>query len=242
MANVYYEQGEGRAARVNELFGRIAPRYDLINDLQSFGLHRWWKHRLARLAQVAPGCRALDVCSGTGDLALSLASRGARVIGLDFSEPMLAVARQRAERFGARTGLRMPEFVRGDAMSVPFPDDSFDIVSVGYGLRNLARWEAGLAEMHRVAKPGGRVLVLDFGKPSNPIWRAVYFAYLRVCVPVFGRVFCGDAQAYAYILESLRQFPAQHGIAAKMHELGFRDVTVIEPLGGAMGLNFGVKA
>jgi len=242
MANVYFAPGEGRAARVSDLFGRIAPRYDLINDLQSFGLHRWWKHRLAQLAQPAPGCRALDVCCGTGDIALALAGRGARVTGLDFSEPMLNVARRRAERFGARTGLSAPEFIRGDALETPFPDNSFDIVSVGYGLRNLARWEAGLEEMRRVAKPGGRVLVLDFGKPSNPVWRAIYFAYLRVCVPVFGLAFCRDAQAYAYILESLRQFPAQHGIAAKMRELGLRDVRVFEPLGGAMGLNVGVKA
>jgi demethylmenaquinone methyltransferase/2-methoxy-6-polyprenyl-1,4-benzoquinol methylase len=241
MANVYYEPGASRAARVSELFGRIAPRYDLINDLQSFGLHRLWKHRLARLAQPTPGCRALDVCCGTGDIALSLASRGARVTGLDFSEPMLSVARRRAEKFGARTGLSAPEFIRGDAMAVPFPQGSFDIVSVGYGLRNLAGWEAGLVEMCRVAKPGGRVLALDFGKPSNPLWRAVYFAYLRVCVPIFGLTFCRDAQAYAYILESLRQFPAQQGIAAKMRGLGLRDVRLFEPLGGAMGLNVGVK-
>lgn len=241
MANVYFEPGAGRAARVSELFGRIAPRYDLINDLQSFGLHRWWKQRLARLAQPAPGCLALDVCCGTGDIALALARRGARVMGLDFSEPMLSVARRRAERFGARTGFPAPKFVHGDAMDLPFPDNSFDIVSVGYGLRNLARWEGGLEEMCRVAKPGGRVLALDFGKPSNPLWRAAYFTYLRVCVPLFGLAFCRDAQAYAYILESLRRFPAQRGIAAKMRELGLRDVRVFEPLGGAMGLNVGVK-
>ena len=241
MANVYFDPGAGRAARVSDLFGRIAPRYDLINDLQSFGLHRWWKQRLAWLALPAPGCRALDVCCGTGDIALALARRGGRVTGLDFSEPMLSVARRRAKRFGQRTGLCAPEFIRGDAMATPFPDNSFDIVSVGYGLRNLARWEAGLEEMRRVARPGGRVLALDFGKPSNPLWRAVYFAYLRLCVPIFGLVFCRDAQAYAYILESLRQFPAQHGIAAKMRELGLRDVRVFEPLGGAMGLNVGVK-
>ena len=241
MANVYFDPGAGRAARVSDLFGRIAPRYDLINDLQSFGLHRWWKQRLARLALPTPGCRALDLCCGTGDIALALAGRGARVTGLDFSEPMLNVARRRAERFGHRTGLSAPEFIRGDAMATPFPDNSFDIVSIGYGLRNLARWEAGLEEVRRVARPGGRVLALDFGKPSNPLWRAVYFAYLRLCVPFFGLVFSRDAQAYAYILESLRQFPAQHGIAAKMRELGLRDVRVFEPLGGAMGLNVGVK-
>lgn len=237
MANAYYEPGEQRAARVNELFGRIAPRYDLINDLQSLGLHRLWKRRLVALAEPQPGARALDLCCGTGDIAFALAQRGAEVVGLDFSEPMLAVARRRA----ADAAIRSPEFLRGDALRVPFPDNSFDIVTVGYGLRNLARWEDGLKEMLRVAKPGGRLLVLDFGKPVNALWRRIYFGYLRVCVPAFGLLFARDAAAYGYILESLRHFPAQHGIAARMRELGCHDVRVFEPLGGIMGLNIGVK-
>jgi demethylmenaquinone methyltransferase/2-methoxy-6-polyprenyl-1,4-benzoquinol methylase len=129
----------------------------------------------------------------------------------------------------------------GDALGVPFPDASFDIVTMSYGLRNLANWEQGLAEMGRVAKRGGRLLVLDFGKPDNPLWRAVYFGYLRVCVPVFGRIFCGDRQTYAYILESLRHYPAQHGVAAKMRELGFGAVRILPLLGGVMTINSGVK-
>ena len=237
MANAYYEPGEQRAARVSALFGRIAPRYDLINDLQSFGLHRLWKRRLVSLAEPKPGARALDVCCGTGDLAFALARRGAEVVGLDFSEPMLAVARRRAESSSPNA----PQFIRGDALRVPFPDNSFDIVTVGYGLRNLAQWEDGLKEMLRVAKPGARLLALDFGKPVNALWRAAYFAYLRACVPVLGLLFARDAAAYAYILESLRHFPAQHGIAAKLRELGCRDVRVFEPLGGVMGLNCAVK-
>ena len=238
MANSFYVEGEQRGAKVNDLFARVAPRYDLINDLQSFGLHRLWKRRLVQLAQPKPGTRALDLCCGTGDIGFALARRGAEVVGLDFSEPMLAVARRRA----ASSSLRVPEFMRGDAMAVPFPDNSFDIVTMGYGLRNLSRWENGLREMLRVAKPGGRVLVLDFGKPMNVLWRAAYFTYLRACVPVFGLAFARDAAAYAYILESLRHFPAQHGVAAQMRELGCHDVRVFEPLGGVMGLNFGVKA
>lgn len=237
MANTYYQPGEDRAARVSDLFGRIAPRYDLINDLQSFGLHRLWKRRLVQLAEPKPGARALDLCCGTGDIAFALARRGAEVVGLDFSEPMLAVARRRA----GVSSFRTPEFMRGDAMAVPFPDNSFDIVTMGYGLRNLACWEDGLREMLRVVKPGGRVLVLDFGKPVNALWRAAYFAYLRACVPAFGLLVARDAAAYAYILESLRHFPAQHGVAAQLRELGCHDVRVFEPLGGVMGLNFGVK-
>jgi demethylmenaquinone methyltransferase/2-methoxy-6-polyprenyl-1,4-benzoquinol methylase len=240
MPNRYYEAGEQRAARVGDLFATIAPRYDLINDLQSFGLHRWWKRRLVKLAAPRPGLRALDVCCGTGDVAFALAGQGAEVTGVDFSEPMLAVARKRGQR-SPKSGTNGPTFLHGDAQQIPFPDQSFDIVTVSYGLRNLESWERGLSEMWRVASSGGRLLVLDFGKPDNAVWRALYFGYLRLVVPVFGRVFCRDAQAYAYILESLKHYPAQRGVAAKMHELGCRDVRIIPLLGGVMTINLGVK-
>jgi demethylmenaquinone methyltransferase/2-methoxy-6-polyprenyl-1,4-benzoquinol methylase len=240
MANKYYAPDERRAAKVNDLFATIAPRYDRINDLQSFGLHRIWKRRLVKLARPAAGERALDLCCGTGDVALALARQGIEVTGLDFSEAMLRIARKRAEK-GPASAIQSPTFLSGDAQEVPFPDGSFDVVTMSYGLRNLAHWEQGLAEMGRVAKRGGRLLVLDFGKPDNPFWRAVYFGYLRVCVPVFGQVFCGDRQAYGYILESLRHYPAQHGVAAKMRELGWRDVRIVPLLGGVMTINYGVK-
>jgi demethylmenaquinone methyltransferase/2-methoxy-6-polyprenyl-1,4-benzoquinol methylase len=253
MANKYYAADERRAARVGDLFARLAPRYDLINDLQSGGLHRLWKRRLAQLAEAKPGLRALDLCCGTGDVAFALARRGADVTGLDFSEPMLAEARRRAGRWeSGKVGrqeitlshrLTFPpaRFLQGDAQQIPFPDDSFDIVTVSYGLRNLASWERGLEEMRRVARPGGRLLALDFGKPDNAIWRALYFGYLRVVVPLFGKVFCGDAQTYGYILESLRHYPAQHGVAAKMRAMGCRDARIVPLLGGVMTINFGVK-
>ncbi|RME89871.1 MAG: bifunctional demethylmenaquinone methyltransferase/2-methoxy-6-polyprenyl-1,4-benzoquinol methylase UbiE, partial [Verrucomicrobia bacterium] len=203
MSSGYYQPGEQRAARVRDLFGSIARRYDLLNDLQSFGLHRWWKRRLVREARPAPGRRLLDVCCGTGDVALRLARAGAEVTGLDFSEPMLAVARRRAD-----PGLRV-EFVQGDALALPFEDGRFDAVTIAYGLRNLADPQAGLREMARVTRPGGRLLILDFGKPARPWWRGLYFAYLRLAVPMLGRLFSGDREAYAYILESLRHYPAQ---------------------------------
>ena len=238
MGNEFYSPGEQRGAKVNELFAAIAPRYDLINDLQSFGLHRYWKHRVLTWSAPQPGERALDLCCGTGDLALALAARGAEVVGLDFSAPMLAVAARKSPAFPAKA----PRFVQGDALHVPFPNASFDIVTVGYGLRNLANWEAGLDEMVRVARPGARLLVLDFGKPDNALWRAVYFGYLRLFVPLLGLLACRNARAYAYILESLRHYPAQRGVAAGMQERGLTQVRVENFLGGAMSLNYGMKA
>jgi len=240
MANAFYDPGDQRAAKVNHLFATIATRYDFINDLQSFGLHRNWKNRLVRMAKVTLGNRALDVCCGTGDIAERLAHAGASVTGLDFSEPMLEVARQRNSRSSQTTGAN-PSFIQGDAMLLPFADDSFEVVSVGYGLRNLASWETGLSEMVRVTRPSGRVLVLDFGKPDNALWRWLYFTYLRLFVPVLGLVLCGNASAYAYILESLKHYPAQNGVAAKMRELGMKNVRIANLLGGVMSINYGEK-
>ena len=254
MANTFFDPGDQRASRVGDLFARIAPRYDLINDLQSFGLHRRWKRRVIKLARPQPGQHALDVCCGTGDLALGLARRGARVTGADFSGRMLEVAerrRLRTDRSGARPAslassptLHAPSavhYLRADAQRLPFVDSQFDIVTVGYGLRNLACWEKGLQEMRRVAKVGGRLLVLDFGKPDNAFWRSLYFSYLRLVVPLLGRVFCGNAAAYAYILESLKHYPAQHGVDAQMRELGLVNLRVINLLGGVMTINYGEK-
>lgn len=249
MVNKFYSPGDLRAARVHDLFSQIAPRYDLINDLQSFGLHRLWKRRLVQMAQVRGGETALDVCCGTGDIAFALAETGACVVGLDFSEPMLRVAEARVplEQRGTQKvagGTRThaaPVYIRGDAQWLPFPDNSFEIVTVGYGLRNLPDWRAGIAEMQRVCKPAGRILVLDFGKPENRLWRGVYFSYLRLFVPVLGWTFCGNAAAYSYILESLKHYPAQHGVAAGMRELGLTNVRIVNLLGGVMSINCAEK-
>jgi demethylmenaquinone methyltransferase / 2-methoxy-6-polyprenyl-1,4-benzoquinol methylase len=241
VSNTFYDAGEQRAAKVNDLFAAIACRYDLINDLQSFGLHRLWKQRVVKLAAVQSGNRALDLCCGTGDIALALAQRGAETTGLDFSPPMLEVAAARNLEKNPQSAIRNPQFIQGDAQQIPFPDNSFNIVTVGYGLRNLASWERGLDEMFRVARPGARLIVLDFGKPANWLWRKIYFAHLRCSVPLIGLLFCGNASAYAYILESLKHYPAQLAVAEKMRGLKLANVRCFNLLGGAMAINYGEK-
>jgi len=236
---VYYQPGENRARRVGDLFARIAGRYDLLNDLQSMGLHRGWKRRFVRMAAMREGERALDVCCGTGDISKALADAGGSVVGLDFSGPMLSVAR---ERFGnAHENGRNLSFCRGDAEAIPFPDSSFDVVTIAYGLRNLTDWEHGLEEMWRVLRPGGRLLVMDFGKPGNAMWRGIYYGYLRSWVPLLGKVVGGDSQAYSYILESLKRYPAQEGVARKLAALGSLEVKEVNLMGGAMSMHLGRK-
>jgi demethylmenaquinone methyltransferase/2-methoxy-6-polyprenyl-1,4-benzoquinol methylase len=240
VTNKFFVAGEERAARVRDLFAAVAPRYDLINDLQSFGLHRYWKQRLLTLANGRPGERALDLCCGTGDVAFALAREGVEVAGLDFSEPMLAVAQNRLQNSHG-TLAASAQFLRGDAQCIPFPNESFDIVTISYGLRNLASFDAGLREMCRVARPGGRLIVLDFGQPDNALWRALYFAYLGKIVPWMGRIFCGDADTHGYILESLIHYAGQRGVAAKMNELGLKRMQIVNFMGGMMSINYGEK-
>jgi demethylmenaquinone methyltransferase/2-methoxy-6-polyprenyl-1,4-benzoquinol methylase len=246
MTNEYYRPGEQRAAKVGQLFATIARRYDLINDIQSFGMHRWWKRRVLKLTRIRPGERALDLCCGTGDITFGLAEKGAEVTGLDFSKPMLEVAREKSARFSpvrdAKSSPARIQFIHGDAQQIPFPENSFDVLTTGYGLRNLADLDAGLRDMLRVTKPGGRFVALEFGKPANALWRGIYFSYLKFMLPIFGKIFCGDSAAYAYVLESLSHYPAQQGVAEKLAQFGWRNIRVINLLGGVMSIHYAEKA
>jgi demethylmenaquinone methyltransferase/2-methoxy-6-polyprenyl-1,4-benzoquinol methylase len=190
-------------------------------------------------AALQPGDHALDVCCGTGDVTFKLAQTGADTVGFDFSQPMLDVAKGRAAQVPLPAGSGTVEFQQGDALNLPFADRSFDVVTISYGLRNLADFQRGLRELNRVLKPGGRLLVLDFGKPDFLPWRWVYYQYLERICPLFGKIFCGDGDTHGYILDSLKAYPAQHGVDSGLRELGFTETRIQTFLGGTMTLNIG---
>ncbi len=227
MESKFYSPDEHRARKVRELFATIARRYDLLNDIMSAGLHRRWKRRLVEMAGKPRD--VLDLCCGTGDIARMFS---ARAVGVDFTEEMLRVAATRS---------RQGHWVQADALRLPFRDDSFDVVSVGYGLRNLADVETGLCEIVRVLRPGGKLLSLDFGKPENAALRWLYFGYLRTVLPLLGRLYCGDPDTHGYILASLENYGAQRGIKELMEGCGYRDCGFVEFVGGTMAINFGSK-
>ena len=248
MQSKFYQPDERRAEKVHELFATIARRYDLLNDIMSAGLHRRWKRRLVEMAEEKRGAesggrkRVLDLCCGTGDIALRFAGDGTRVTGVDFTGEMLRVASARAAQYSNIPTLQHSiSWVQADALRLPFPDNSFDVVSVGYGLRNLADIEQGLRETLRVLRPGGQLLSLDFGRPESPVFRWFYFGYLRMVLPFLGRIFCGDPDTHGYILASLQDYPAQRGIKELMESIQYQDCGFVEFVGGTMAINFGSK-
>jgi demethylmenaquinone methyltransferase/2-methoxy-6-polyprenyl-1,4-benzoquinol methylase len=223
--------------KVDQLFGAIAARYDLVNDIQSLGLHRVWKRRVVSLANFSEGETGLDLCCGTGDIATGLAKRGGSIVGMDLNRPMLQQAAARL----AKRGEQRVNLAQANAMQLPLGNHSLDLVTIGYGLRNLVNMDDGLREITRVLKPGGRLLILDFGKPKNRIIRSVYFLYLAVMLPVFGWLCCGNASAYAYILDSLKKYSAQKGVTSVLRSTGYKSVKVIEIMAGAMSIHIAIK-
>jgi ubiquinone/menaquinone biosynthesis methyltransferase len=218
-----------KAVYVRRLFHTIADRYDLITGLLSYGQDRRWKTRLVGLAPPGGG-RALDLASGTGDIAFALAERGWRVAALDITHRMLELAR-------AKAGSSSVAFTTGDMMALPFQSSAFDLVTTGYGIRNVPRIEPALAEIRRVLRPGGVLLSLDFNRPSNAAMRAVYLGYLTVVGSALGWVLHRDPDTYRYIPESIRRYPGAGGVASMLASGGFEDCRVIPLLGGLMAIN-----
>jgi demethylmenaquinone methyltransferase/2-methoxy-6-polyprenyl-1,4-benzoquinol methylase len=228
------------ASQVNRMFDRIAGRYDAMNSVMTAGLHHRWRQRAADRAALAPGDTALDICCGTGDLALELAGRvgpQGSVIGSDFSEPMLDLAREKAVGRGAG-GVR---FEWADALDLPYDASRFDAVTVGFGVRNLADLDRGLREMCRVLRPGGRAVILEITQPTRPPLSTFYSLWFDRIVPLLGRV-AGESDAYSYLPESVRSFPAPRELAAKMDAAGFEQIRYTVLAGGIIAIHSGVRA
>jgi demethylmenaquinone methyltransferase / 2-methoxy-6-polyprenyl-1,4-benzoquinol methylase len=218
--------------QVRAMFDRIARVYDLMNSVMTAGLDRRWRERAADLAALRPGDRALDVATGTGDLALALKRRvGAdgEVVGSDFSEGMLELARAKAPDV---------EFEWGNALDLPYPDDSFDTATVGFGARNFADLARGLAELTRVVRPGGRVVVLEITTPERPPLSWFFRLWFDGLVPLLGRA-AGDPEAYSYLPSSVRRFPNARGLAAAMTAVGLVRVRWLVTAGGIIAIHSG---
>ena len=224
------------SAWVRDMFGQVAPRYDLLNHLLSFNIDKLW--RAATVRHLKPilqraDARVLDMCCGTGDLAIALQDgAAARIAGSDFCHPMLVGAKHKAP------GL---PFFEADALSLPVKDSSLDLITVAFGFRNLANYEAGMREALRALKPGGTLAILEFSTPPNAAFRAVYSFYSHRVLPRIGAVLSGAREAYTYLPESVKKFPDAEGLARMMRDQGFRDVSYKRFTFGIVALHIGQK-
>jgi demethylmenaquinone methyltransferase/2-methoxy-6-polyprenyl-1,4-benzoquinol methylase len=229
---------QDKARRVRGVFDSVAPKYDLMNDLMSAGLHRAWKAYTVLVANARPGQQVLDIAGGTGDLALAFAKKvgpSGRVVHTDINEAMLRPGRDRL----LDAGVALPTMVC-DAEKLPFADARFDLVSVAFGLRNMTHKDLALAEMNRVLKPGGKLLVLEFSKVAKPLEKA-YDWYSFKVLPALGRLVAGDDASYRYLAESIRMHPGQEELKTLMKNAGFGHVDYHNLSGGVVALHVGIK-
>ncbi len=229
------------AVYVRGMFGRVAGRYDLLNHLLSFQTDRYWRartvHRVSPIL-ARPDARILDLCCGTGDLMLALESRsGTRVFGSDFCHPMLVEAGRKAATRGSRTVL-----FEADALRLPLPDSSIDLITVAFGFRNFANYRRGLVELRRVLRPGGQLAILEFSQPPNRLFRSLYNWYSKRVLPKIGALVSGSSDAYTYLPESVRKFPGPDDLAAEMRQCGFERVGYTRMTFGIVALHIGTTA
>jgi ubiquinone/menaquinone biosynthesis methyltransferase len=234
-----FDSPESKRRHVRTLFATIADRYDLITAVLSYGQDARWKARLVSIADVRKGERALDLAAGTGDIAFAVAARGARTVAVDITHRMLQLAaeKSRASRAAARV-----DFITADMTSLPLGTGVFDLVTTGYGLRNVPDLDAAIDEIARVLRPGGRLLSLDFNRPELSVVRAAYLAYLTIVGSVLGWVLHRDPDTYRYIPESIKRYPGARGVADRLAARGFDHVTVIPLLFGLMSLHLAERA
>jgi len=236
---------EGKRRYVRALFATIADRYDFITVALSFGQDRRWKRRVVNLAGPGPATRVLDLATGTGDLAFAAADRGASVVGLDVTFRMIELARAKRSMSSYPAHPASPahpaQFVVGDMLALPFPAGSFEIVTTGYGLRNVPDLKTAIAEIGRVLVPGGQLVSLDFNRPSNAAVRVVYLSYLTLVGSALGWMLHRDPDTYRYIPASIRQYPGAEGVAHMLAAAGFAPVQVHPVLGGLMTIHHAIR-
>jgi demethylmenaquinone methyltransferase/2-methoxy-6-polyprenyl-1,4-benzoquinol methylase len=230
-----------KAGKVAEVFHSVAAKYDLMNDLMSAGVHRLWKRFTIELSGVRSGNRVLDIAGGTGDLTKQfskLVGANGEVVLADINASMLKVGRDRLLDLGVAGNVK---FVQADAEKLPFPDNHFDVVTIAFGLRNVTHKEDALRSMLRVLKPGGRLLVLEFSKPGNPLLSKAYDTYSFSLLPMMGKLITNDADSYRYLAESIRMHPDQETLKGMMADAGFERVSYHNMTGGIVALHRGVK-
>lgn len=230
-----------KSARVAQVFRNVASKYDLMNDLMSLGIHRWWKHFATELCAVKAGQTVLDLAGGSGDLTkrlLTAVGPTGSVVLADINDAMLEVGKARLLDAGLYQGVRL---VQANAEALPFPDNHFDCVIIGFGLRNVTDKAAALASMCRVLKPGGRAIILEFSHPTSPLLKKVYDAYSFSILPKLGKWIAQDEQSYRYLAESIRMHPDQATLKAMMEAAGFNDCDVHNLSGGIVAVHRGYK-
>jgi len=232
--------GEATTERVRGIFSKIADRYDTFNILASMGIDRSWRRKLVAACGITGTERVLDLCAGTGDVSFAIADQAhpASVMVTDFTPEMLEVARRKAPDHQGVTEL---EFQLADAQQLPFDDESYDVVTVAFGVRNLPERERNFAEVLRVLKPGGRYIILEFSRPPLALWRAAYHVYLRYAIPAIGGVLTGDRASFVYLNDSIRRFPTQPELARELKDSGFSAVQWVDLTGGIVALHTAVK-